>query len=62
MQVPILRCHFDLCLIHSLSFQTILGGQGGDGGLMAWLVSSSGPKLKITKKKVFTIIATFNLF
>jgi hypothetical protein len=34
MQLLILHCHFDPSLFHSLSLQTVLGGQGGVGGWM----------------------------
>jgi hypothetical protein len=34
-----------------LSFQTILGGQGGASGLKAWSVSSSEPKSKNRLRK-----------
>ncbi len=51
VQVPTLHFHFDPTFVHSLSFRTKLGGQGGAGGWETWSVSSSEPKLKNIKKK-----------
>ncbi len=51
MQMPILHFDFDRTLIHYLSFRTILSGQRGACGWVAWLISNFEPKPKLTKKK-----------
>jgi hypothetical protein len=50
MQMSTLHFHFNPTFIHSLSFQTKLGGQGFIGW-ETWSVSSSKPKQKNIKKK-----------
>jgi hypothetical protein len=50
MQVPILHFHLNPTFIYSLSFQAILGGQGGVSGWKAWLISNSEPKPKTIKE------------
>ncbi len=51
MEMLILHFHFDPTFVYYLSFWAKLGGQGGASGWETWLVSSSGPRPKNTKKK-----------
>jgi len=56
MQVLTLHLHFDSTFVHSLSFQTKLGGQGGANGWETWLVSSFRPKPKNIFKNHYSVI------